>query len=109
MKTLNQKERQAIAKASTPGKAKYMGRRVALRSDWEEVKTKVMELGLQLKFTDTTLAEKLLATNDEELVEGNWWHDNIWGSCMCDKCIHITGQNMLGILLMDLRKKMRYE
>lgn len=109
MKTLDIDERKKIAAAETPGKAKRMGRAVKLRPDWEKVKVYYMELGLRLKFADQELAQKLIDTDDEELVEGNWWHDNIWGSCMCDKCIHIPGRNMLGMLLMDLRKKMRYE
>ena len=108
-KTLYIQERKAIAAAKTPGLAKRMGRSVQLRPDWEKVKAYYMELGLRLKFANKDLAEKLLATGDEELIEGNWWHDNIWGSCMCDKCINIPGRNMLGMLLMDLRKKMRYE
>ena len=108
-KTLDIQERKAIAAAKTPGLAKRMGRSVQLRPDWEKVKAYYMELGLRLKFANKDLAEKLLATGDEELIEGNWWHDNIWGSCMCDKCINIPGRNMLGILLMDLRKKLRYE
>jgi ribA/ribD-fused uncharacterized protein len=108
-KTLDIQERKAIAAAKTPGLAKRMGRSVQLRPDWEKVKAYYMELGLCLKFANKDLAEKLLATGDEELIEGNWWHDNIWGSCMCDKCINIPGRNMLGILLMDLRKKLRYE
>lgn len=108
-KTLDIQERKAIAAAKTPGLAKRMGRSVQLRPDWEKVKAYYMELGLRLKFANKDLAEKLLATGDEELIEGNWWHDNIWGSCMCDKCINVPGRNMLGMLLMDLRKKLRYE
>ena len=108
-KTLDIQERKAIAAAKTPGLAKRMGRSVQLRPDWEKVKAYYMELGLRRKIANKDLAEKLLATGDEELIEGNWWHDNIWGSCMCDKCINIPGRNMLGMLLMDLRKKLRYE
>lgn len=108
MKTLDQEERKAIAAAPTPGKAKRMGRHVALRSDWEEVKVDVMRTGLMLKFTDGNLASKLIATGDEELIEGNTWHDNTWGSCMCMKCINIPGRNMLGMLLMELRKGLVY-
>ena len=107
-KTLDIKERKAIAAAETPGLAKRMGRSVQLRSDWEKVKAYYMELGLRLKFTDKDLAEKLLATGDEELIEGNWWHDNTWGSCYCAKCSRIAGRNMLGMLLMELRKELQY-
>ena len=52
MKTLDIDERRAIANCRTPGQAKRMGRRVALRPDWEDVKESVMLEGLYLKFAD---------------------------------------------------------
>ena len=108
MKTLDIDERKAIAAADTPGKAKRMGRNVKLRPDWEKIKVDVMRLGLILKFTDAELAEKLIATGDEELVEGNWWCDQTWGSCTCPKHIRTPGRNLLGMLLMELRKDLQY-
>lgn len=108
MKTLDIAERKAIAAADTPGKAKRMGRAVKLRSDWEKVKVYYMELGLRLKFADPELAKKLIDTGDEELIEGNWWHDNTWGSCFCSDCINKPGRNLLGMLLMELRKELIY-
>ena len=109
MKTLDIDERKAIAAAETPGKAKRMGRQVELRPDWEKVKLHYMELGLKLKFQNPELAKKLIETGDEELIEGNWWHDNTWGSCYCVKCSRIAGRNLLGMLLMKLRKELQYE
>lgn len=109
MKTLDISERKAIAAAETPGLAKRMGRNVKLRSDWEKIKVDVMRLGLILKFTDAELAEKLIATGDEELVEGNWWHDNTWGNCHCTACSRKGGRNLLGMLLMELRTNLQYE
>lgn len=94
----------AIATADHPGKAKRMGRKVVLREDWEEIKDRVMEECLRLKFSDPVLREKLLATEDEELEEGNWWHDNYWGSCYCSRCGDV-GKNKLGYLLMKIRKE----
>ena len=108
MKTLDIDERKAIAAADTPGKAKRMGRNVKLRPDWEKIKVDVMRLGLILKFTDAELAEKLIATGDEELVEGNWWHDNTWGNCHCTECSRKGGRNLLGMLLMEVRKELTY-
>ena len=109
MKTLDISERKAIAAAETPGLAKRMGRNVKLRSDWEKIKVDVMRLGLILKFTDAELAEKLIATGDVELVEGNWWHDNTWGNCHCTACSRKGGRNLLGMLLMELRTNLQYE
>lgn len=108
MKTLNQEERKKIAAADTPGKAKRLGRHVQLRADWEQIKVDVMRTGLMLKFTDAELAQKLIGTGDEELIEGNWWHDNTWGSCFCSDCINKPGRNLLGMLLMELRKELIY-
>ena len=53
------------------------------------------------------LGGKLDMTGLEEIVEGNYWHDNYWGNCTCDKCKNIEGQNKLGKILMKIRM-MRY-
>lgn len=108
-KTLDIQECKAIAAAKTPGLAKRMGRSVQLRPDWEKVKVYYMELGLRLKFANKDLAKKLLATGDEELIEGNWWCDQTWGSCNCPKHIRTPGRNLLGMLLMELRKELQYQ
>lgn len=109
MKTLDQEEREKIAAADTPGKAKRLGRNVQLRADWEQIKVDVMRTGLILKFTDANLAQKLIDTGDEELIEGNWWCDQFWGSCNCSKHIRTPGRNVLGMLLMELRKELQYQ
>lgn len=106
-KTLDESERKAIAAAPTPGKAKQMGRNVNLRRDWEVIKEYIMYDALRLKFADPVLAEKLLATGDQDLEEGNWWHDNTWGNCKCDKCKDIPGKNLLGQLLMRVRSEIQ--
>jgi ribA/ribD-fused uncharacterized protein len=99
-----------IRKAPTPGEAKRMGNRVILRSDWEDVKVDIMTEIVFRKFTQNEkLKKKLLATGDMELVEGNYWHDNIWGDCYCDKCKSTNGQNILGIILMEVRELLRGE
>ena len=82
------------------------GRKIQLREDWkkEEIKRVVMYTGLTMKFMGNyNIASKLMATNNKELIEGNWWHDNYWGDCKCDKCRHIVGENNLGKLLMLTR------
>ena len=109
MKTLDIDERRAIANCRTPSQAKRMGRRVALRPDWEDIKESVMLEGLCLKFADEQLADWLLETGDEELVEGTTWHDNEWGNCSCPKCAHIEGKNKLGRLLMQVRDMIKEE
>jgi ribA/ribD-fused uncharacterized protein len=105
-KTLSTEERATIAAMATPGQAKRAGRRVSLRSDWETVKFSVMEECLRLKFADPVLRKKLLNTGDLVLVEGNTWHDNIWGSCTCPNCGN-RGGNALGQMLMSIREELR--
>jgi len=57
---------------------------------------------LRLKFTKhESLKEKLLATGDEELVEGNDWNDRVWGK------VDGVGENHLGRLLMKIRAELR--
>ena len=108
MKSLDREERKRIAACETPGRAKRMGRQVELRGDWEEIKTDIMMLALRLKFSDPIFKAKLLETGNEELVEGNNWHDRTWGVCICDECGG-QGQNLLGQLLMELREEIRNE
>lgn len=84
----------------TPQIAKARGRKVKMRDDWNEVKLNVMYKILQAKFAQhPDLASKLIATGDEEIVEGNTWNDKFWG--VCDK----EGMNHLGIMLMAIRKE----
>ena len=106
-KTLDIKEKKAIAAAATPGEAKRMGRKVQLRPNWESIKEYYMELGLRLKFAKPSLRQKLLETGSNELIEGNSWHDNEWGSCYCARCQNIAGKNKLGKLLMKLREELQ--
>ena len=105
MKSLNPKERQAIVLASTPGKAKRLGRKVSLRKDWEDIKEEIMLTGLRHKFSNPELRKKLLSTGNEELIEGTTWHDNYWGICNCKACGG-QGKNRLGKLLMQVREEL---
>ena len=105
MKSLNPKERQVIALAPTLGKAKRLGRKVSLRKDWEDIKEEVMLIGLRHKFSNPDLRRKLLATGNEELIEGTTWHDNYWGICSCEACGG-QGKNRLGKLLMQVREEL---
>lgn len=110
-KTMDMAERARIASLS-PSDAKRAGRRLQLRPDWESVKDKVMYDVCFAKFTTNDsfrLRERLLETEDEELIEGNTWHDNYWGNCTCDKCKNIPGRNQLGKTLMRIRDELRSE
>ena len=92
----------------TPSASKKLGRKITLRSDWEQVKNIIMYEICRAKFDQNEdLAEKLLATGDEYLEEGTYWHDNCWGNCYCDKCKNITGENRLGKILMQIREELK--
>lgn len=94
--------REMIAKIPNPADIKKIGQRVKVRKDWDEKKLEFMSWGVHEKFKNESLAEMLLSTGDQELIEGNWWHDNFYGSCSCTKCGN-KGNNNLGKLLMTVR------
>lgn len=78
--------------------AKRLGRRVKLRSDWQQIKVDLMFRIIYEKFrSNKELQYKLVATGDIELVEDNTWNDTFWGRC------DGVGENMLGKILMDVR------
>lgn len=107
MKSDDPKEQARIRKIDTPNKAKREGRKLKMRSDWEFIKEDIMLKALREKFKQPNHKQSLLATKDEEIVEWNTWHDNIWGDCTCQKCRYKMGQNRLGKLLMKLREEIQ--
>lgn len=104
-KTTNDLIRQDISTAPTPGYAKKIGRTIPIREDWDAVKVVIMKRLLNKKFRDLALLSLLQETGTEELVEGNYWHDNIWGKCFCTECLkNKVATNYLGLLLMEVRQ-----
>lgn len=91
--------RSLIASVSSPVTAKRMGKKTALRPDWEEVKDGIMYKLLKSKFSDPELRVKLIATGDAELTDGNNHWDRFWGVCRGE------GLNKLGKLLMRVREE----
>ena len=102
-KTLDMTERRRIAAIKDPAHAKRAGRALnPQRSDWEQVKFEVMETCVRHKFTHhPELRDKLLATGDALLEEGNTWGDRIWG------VYQGQGDNRLGKILMKVRQDLR--
>lgn len=85
----------------TPSEAKRLGRQVSLRTDWEQVKFDIMYQVVYAKFSQNgELKDKLLATGQRLLVEGNWWDDTIWGVAGNE------GTNHLGTILMTVRSEL---
>ena len=98
-KTLDHDERRIFHADISAGQAKRAGRRVKLRADWIDVKLPIMLDLLRKKFSHADLAQQLQATQDAELVEGNYWGDTFWGVCRGE------GANHLGRLLMQVRQE----
>ena len=101
-KTLDPNEKKRVMISKSPVDAKSAGKTVTLREDWDDVKLSIMEHAVRLKFQcNPKLAYRLIATGNEELVEGNWWHDTYWGVC------NGVGENHLGKILMKIREELR--
>lgn len=106
-KMVNYADKLEVINASNPQLAKFIGRGRPMYKNWEEMKPFIMLYGLRKKFAIPELREKLLATGDEVLVEGNTWHDNEWGCCTCAQCKEKVKLNTLGKLLMRVREEIK--
>lgn len=105
LKTIDMEKRSWIASDPSPAVSKRRGRQVPLRPDWDKVKNEIMRFCLTFKFAyNPKLMVDFVNTYPNPLIEGNTWHDNYWGNCVCPKCSNIPGQNWLGISLMWLRQ-----
>jgi ribA/ribD-fused uncharacterized protein len=103
--------RQAIIKRSSkPAKAKKLGRLWLLTDDelvaWNERRVDVMLNLVDNKVDEwPEIAEMLLDTGDQWIVEINSHHDNFWGDCQCRKCTR-PGANWLGETWMLIRRRL---
>lgn len=94
--------RKKILEAPNAGKAKYLGRLVPLRPDWEEVKESIMLGLLRVKFSERFYHLLLVRTGKAYLEETNTWKDRYWG-------VDGYGLNRLGHLLMQVRSELQTE
>ena len=84
--------------------AKSLGKKVHLRQDWEDAKVRIMYEICLAKFSQhTELKDRLLATDNSFLEEGNDWGDIEWGVC------NGYGKNRLGKLLMLVRRDLQLQ
>ena len=94
----NHSEEETIRTCKRPVDAKYTGKKVTLRSNWNQIKIDVMKHALQAKFSQhPQLAKNLIATDNKILIHEAPW-DNYWGNGKDG-----NGENILGRLLMALR------
>lgn len=117
-KTENMELRERILHAPTPAEAKRLGGYkvyqgdIVIRKGWPTLKQRYMKIGIDLKFDPIVypeLVKKLIATYNKDIREGNTWHDNFWGECICEKCQSnrkVVGQNWLGYFLKEKRKQL---
>jgi ribA/ribD-fused uncharacterized protein len=98
-----------IACERSPMTAKMKGKRFRdlTRSDWEQVRVKVMRWSLRVKLAQhqDTFGQLLLETGNKPIVEESA-KDQFWGAKAQDGDA-LTGVNVLGRLLMELREQWR--
>ena len=99
VKLQDKSKRKMFAGLSGP-EAKRLGRKIALRQDWEKIKVDVMRWIVHEKFQQNKklLFKLIRSTEDDDIVEGNTWGDTFWGVC------NGNGLNWLGRILMEERK-----
>lgn len=107
-KTTDEEKRvQFQAPELTAKEAKKLGKRLKIRSEWnnEKFKLGIMEGLVRQKFSDLNpeLKEKLLATKNEGIVEGNFWRDSFWGIDLHTG----NGYNHLGKIIMKIRRELQ--
>lgn len=96
--------RRKIRDAKSPSAAKAMGRKLKRRADWFSVSLAIMEDLVRYKFTHhADLRDKLIATGDAHLIEGNNWGDEFYGCVWDGKTSSWRGENHLGRILMKVR------
>lgn len=105
-KTTDESIREKIRQMETAGKAKKLGQQIEKRSDWnDDMRIANMTALVEEKFSikNDELVQKLLATGDAELIEGNTWNDTFFGVC------NGVGENHLGKILMATRQKLNLQ
>jgi len=85
------------------GTVKKESKKLVLTDDWDIKKYDVMKECITQKFIQSPLREKLLATGNEKIVEGNRWRDVYWGYDLNLE----KGENNLGKLIMEFRTKLQ--
>lgn len=102
-----------IIKQQSPMTAKMKSKpyRKDSRSDWNDVRYKVMRWCLRVKLAQNykEFGRLLLATRDRSIVEQSR-NDDYWGAKITDEYGEILiGQNVLGRLLMELRELLKLD
>jgi ribA/ribD-fused uncharacterized protein len=97
-KTTDKDIRLIISQTQKAGEVKKLGRTINIRDDWDSIKYETMKKLLWQKFNKDPYKSKLMATGEQEIIEGNWWGDTYWGVCKG------VGDNNIGKLIMKIRE-----
>lgn len=93
-----------IASTESPDEAKKLGKKPSLPENWQNRRKYIMLEIVTAKFAQNPeLRERLLDTEDQLLVELNWWNDTYWGADSKTG----EGKNMLGRILMEVRSSLQ--
>ncbi|WP_163470770.1 NADAR family protein, partial [Haemophilus influenzae] len=97
-KTLSSTQRYSIRSLPKPWEAKSAGRNIALRDDWNDVRTEVMLELAHKKFMHPQLRTALLGLGSRPIYEVTTrWNDTTWG--VVERHDHFHGANRLGRIL----------
>ena len=105
LKTLDPEKREVIRLKANPHWARQASRAKSfiVREGWETMRVGVMRALLEQKFTrHHRLAAQLLETGDRVIAEATTWGDDLWGVVQGEDGVW-RGQNLLGVLLMEVR------
>ena len=107
LKTKDPEHQRIVARAGGPKQAKYHGRVIPLRGDWEGVKVNAMRLTLRVKHAaaKVMVEKELEKTGKKPIVEvsrfDGWWGAKPVGNGS------LVGVNVLGRLWQELREEIR--
>jgi ribA/ribD-fused uncharacterized protein len=106
-KCADRTEYDAIHQTKKANDARLLGQKVRMREHWDDIhKDRVMEECVLAKFLQhKDLRDQLIATGDEELIEDTTTSNDMHWGCGADG----TGKNMLGKILMKIRKELQGE
>lgn len=103
-KFIGHEHEESIRLEPSPMNAAKMGRdrTKPLRADWESVKDDIMREAVFAKVNQHPEIAKILISTGDALIVENTKNDSYWGDGGDG-----TGKNMLGIILMEVRTKLK--
>ncbi len=102
-KYLNADQQEKIRQAQAPASAAHMGRdqNALIRPDWEVIKVSIMREVVRAKFEQHADLRQIILSTGEAIIIEHTKNDAFWGDGGDG-----SGQNMLGKILMEVRKEL---